>query len=95
MASIDLKQKEYALNYFETKNRIPFFVYSANDLQQVEGNFAESDFVKDVTGVSNVCERAAVKHAGEDADLVIPKTAGNGITIAAAKKREWVVTWET
>jgi len=95
MASIDLKEKEYALNFIETKYRIPFCVYSAETLQQVEGEFAVSDFVKNITGVDNVCERAAVKQSGEESKIVIHKTAKDGMTVAVAEKKRWEITWET
>lgn len=95
MASIDLKQKEYAINYFETKYRIPFYTYTADELEAVEGEFVESAFVKSITGVSNVCERAAMKLAGEGAELVVHKTAYEGMTVAVAKKKSWRIEWET
>lgn len=95
MASIDLKQKEYAINYFETKYRIPFYTYTADELEAVEGEYVESAFVKSITGVSNVCERAAMKLAGEGAELVVHKTAYEGMTVAVAKKKSWRIEWET
>jgi len=95
MASIDLKKKEYAPVYFETKYRVPYKVYSADELCEVEGDFTESEFVKSITGVSNVCERAAVRCAGEDAELIVKKQAYDGMTVAVAKKRKCVFTWET
>ena len=39
---------------------LDFLTLSAGELASVEGNFEESDFVRGVTGVGNVCERAAV-----------------------------------
>ena len=58
-------------------------VYSADELEMVEGDFAESDFVKDTVGVGNVCERAALKAAGENGILIQDKIAKDGITLAA------------
>lgn len=95
MASIDLKKSERALLYFETRNRILLTLYSAEELEAVEGNFTESEFVKSVTGVSNVCERAAIKHAGEGASLIVRKTAKDGMTLAVSKRKARIVTWET
>jgi len=65
--------------------QVPFITYTAEELKQVqcEDGFAESAFVKSVTGVGNVCERSALKAAGVQ-KLLIPKTARNGVTVAAA-----------
>ena len=47
----------------------------------VEGDFSESEFVKKVAGVGNVCERAAAKGGGK---LILKKITGDGVTLAAA-----------
>ena len=86
IASIDLKAQEEALLMLSRQWRIPFHTYSAGQLSQVEGKFTPSDFVKGITGVDNVCERAAIKaNAGK---LVVDKISGNGVT-AAVSKKEW------
>jgi len=94
MASIDLKKDEAGLLYFESRERIPFSVYSAELLQAVEGDFSESEFVKNITGVSCVCERAAILKAGDGAELVIPKTVGEGMTIAVSRRKARITVWE-
>lgn len=66
--------------------------YSAEELRNTEGEFASSDFVKQIAGVDNVCERSAVRAAGEGA-LILPKQAGEGVTVAAAV-RKWSVDFE-
>ena len=45
------------------------------------GDFTPSEFVREVTGVDNVCERAALLGAEK---LIVRKTAGHGVTVAAA-----------
>ena len=55
--------------------------YSAEELLAVEGAFSSSGFVQSVTGVDNVCERAAMKEADS---LLIRKQAADGVTVAAA-----------
>ncbi|MFQ7002207.1 MAG: cobalamin biosynthesis protein, partial [Clostridium sp.] len=60
---------------------IPFKVYSKKELEKVEGNFTESDFVKSVTGISNVCERAAIIE-NKKGKLKVKKTIGNKVTLA-------------
>ena len=66
-------------------NRIPFLTYSAEELKQVKGDFQESSFVKEKTGVDNVCERAAMKAANEEGTFILRKQAENGMTIAIVK----------
>ena len=51
---------------------------------KVKGDFEGSDFVLETTGADNVCERSAV--LGSGGKLIIHKTAGEGVTVAAAEK---------
>ena len=83
-ASIDLKQDEPGLAAFCRSHGWPIAFYTAGQLQQVEGRFTPSAFVRSVTGVDNVCERAAVCAAG--GGLLFPKQAGGGVTLALAAK---------
>ena len=53
-------------------------------LNRVEYRFSESEFVKKITGVSNVCERAAMC-AAEGGKLLVKKTAHDGMTFSAAQ----------
>lgn len=95
VASIDLKEKEYGLVAFCQKRHLPFHTYSAGDLQEVNGEFKTSEFVARVTGVGNICERAAAKEAGNGYQLILPKTAKDGITLAVAKRKVVIKSWET
>lgn len=92
VASIDLKSNETGLIDFCRAYSLPFFTFTAEELEQVKGDFTESSFVASVTGVSNVCERAAKRAVGQGS-LIMKKTAGDGVTIAAAVK-EWSVKFE-
>ncbi|MBE6050692.1 MAG: cobalamin biosynthesis protein CbiG [Clostridium sp.] len=92
VASIDLKKEEEGLLEFCKKYNLEFKVYSAEELKSVPGDFTESSFVKSITGVSNVCERAAVK-GSNNSDLILRKRAKNGATVAIAKE-EWSVDFE-
>ena len=74
---------------------MPFFTYTAEQLQAVSGSFSESGFVAQVTGVPNVCERASMAAAGEDAELVMKKQAKDGMTIAIAKRKPQIMDWST
>ena len=56
--------------------------YTADELRAVPGQFAHSDFVQSITGVDNVCERAAVLAAG--GPVWAHKWARDGVTFAVA-----------
>lgn len=81
-ASIDLKQQEAGLLAFCQRHSWPVTFYSAEQLCAAPGQFTPSPFVQSITGVDNVCERAAVLASG--GTLRFPKQAGNGVTFALA-----------
>lgn len=93
VASIDLKKDELGLMTLAQYHHVPFFTFSAEELKLAEGSFSESEFVEKTTGVSNVCERAAMLCAGNDAELIMKKTAGNGMTLAVAKRAPVISKW--
>lgn len=83
VASIDLKAHEEGLLAFCEAHGYPFATYTAKQLARVAGQFTPSAFVQQVTGVDNVCERAALAGGGR---LCVPKQAGDGVTIALARR---------
>lgn len=103
ISSIDLKKNAEGLMTLAQYYHVDFKTYSAVQLEGVElteGEFSQSDFVKEITGVSNVCERAALLCAEEmgkkdGAGLELRKTAGEGITLALATRSPKIITWET
>ena len=83
IASIDLKKDEEGLilaaEEFNAKTRF----FSADELGKVESVSESSEFVKKITGVDNVCERAAI--LGSDFGwLICTKYKEDGVTVAAA-----------
>ena len=86
LATIDIKENEPALQALSHKYRIPVITFEASVLERAKGEFSASEFVRQTVGVDNVCERAAVLAAGAHAELICPKTAGEGITVAIAKR---------
>ncbi len=84
VGSIDLKRDEPGLLDFCRERGWPVEYYTASQLEAAEGDFTPSDFVRRTTGVDNVCERAAALGGGR---IVIQKTAGHGVTVAAAAER--------
>lgn len=79
--TIDLKRDEPGLLAFCRSRAWPLTCYTAEELSAVEGDFTPSPFVHSVTGVDNVCERAAALAGGA---LLVRKQALNGVTAALA-----------
>lgn len=104
MASIDIKSDEEGIIGFAEKFKIPVSFYSGEELAGLEGDFTPSEFVASVTGVENVCERAAFMLATENcakdhskptlADcMVLPKSGKDGVTVSIMKT-DWSVRFE-
>lgn len=82
LATIDLKSEEPCIRAFCEKYRLPLVTASAQTLAAVEGEFTASAFVGQVTGVDNVCERAAVLAGG--GALIFRKQSRDAVTVAAS-----------
>lgn len=82
IASVDLKKDETGIIHFCKKYELPFITYSADELSKVEGSESASSFVKQITGVDNVCERAALCYGG---NLIVNKTIYDGVTVAISR----------
>ena len=91
-ASIDIKQNEPGLLLFCEKHGLPFRTFTAEQMQDAQGEFSRSAFVQQTVGVDNVCERAAVC-AAQNGTLILHKFAQNGVTAAVAVP-DWRVTFE-
>lgn len=88
LASIDLKKDEPGLIAFAESNRLPFAVWTAEELNALSGDFSGSAFVKETTGTDCVSERAAVKACG--GELTVRKIAKDGMTFALAESKEGI-----
>ena len=86
-ASIDLKAQEQGLLEFCRERALPVTFYTAQELREVPGMFTKSQFVSSITGVDNVCERAAMVGAKT---LLVRKTACSGVTVAVAVEQREV-----
>ena len=84
VGSIDIKKDEPGLLAFCTVHDWQLITFSAARLREVEGEFTASFFVRNVTGVDNVCERSAKLLSG--GQLIKEKTTGNEVTLAAAER---------
>jgi len=92
LASIDLKEQEEGLLSLGKTWDLPIKFFNKEALLEVEGSINYSAYVEQVTGVGNVCERAAILGA-DGGRLLLEKRAGDGITVALAMK-EWRVDFE-
>lgn len=96
-ASIDLKKDEAGLLALAEEYGSHLHTFSAEELEKVSGDFSESSFVEQVTGVSNVCERSAVCLARRELqglanagyEVVLPKTIIDGVTISIVRLFEY------
>lgn len=91
VCSIALKADEPGILEYCGEIGAPFITYTAEELEAVDGKFAASEFVKSVTGVDNVCERAAV--CGSGGEILIGKQCGGGVTAALACD-DWRISFD-
>ena len=84
VASLDRKAEEPGLVAFARHNGWPLRCYAPDRLRQIHGAVSPSPFVAEVTGVDNVCERAALVGADR---LLAPKYARDGVTVAVAAEK--------
>lgn len=84
LSTIDIKAGEAAVSWLAAKYGWELRTFTSGELLAVEGEFEESEFVKSVVGVGNVCERSCTAGGGT---LVIHKQAGEGVTVAAATEK--------
>lgn len=85
--SIDMKKNEPGILEVAEEYGVPFITFSAEELRTVEKVSCGSQFVEQVTGVDNVCERS-VKLFCPEGELLLPKICGDGVTFAAACRRK-------
>ena len=85
ICSIELKKDEKCIVDFSEKYSIKFKTFCAKALNEVEGEFSSSAFVKSTTGVDNICERSAMCEG--EKELLLKKQSNNGMTIALAKTK--------
>ncbi len=93
ISSIDLKENEMAVLLLAEKLERPFMTYSAEELEEIEGIFPESEFVQETVGVGNVSARAAARSAGKGYRLIRETVKEDGMTFAAAIPGILMLNW--
>jgi cobalt-precorrin 5A hydrolase len=86
IASIDLKADEVGIIETAKHLGVSFITFSAEELNDLEDKFTESQFVKKITGVGGVCEPAAKKASGMG-KIIVPKQVVGKVTVAVAEER--------
>lgn len=98
VASIDRKKEEAGIWELSERLGISYEVYTARELEQVTDRVHSSAFVEQTVGVDNVCERSALRLAGEygeNCGLVVEKQTCDGMTVAVAEYRPRSYCWHT
>jgi cobalt-precorrin 5A hydrolase len=89
ICTIDMKQAEPGLVEFADALGAPILSFTAEELNALAGDFAASEYVREVAGTDNVCERSATAGGlagGGKGRLIVGKTARNGVTLAVFEK---------
>lgn len=81
VSSIDRKADEPAVLALAQAWDVPMRFYTAQELDEVPGDFPPSAFVRKTTGTDNVCQRAAAR-ASKNGRCLLGKTAYDGMTIS-------------
>lgn len=87
LGSIDIKSEETGLIKFASDLGKTIKFFTAHELENIPGDFTESEFVRNTVGVGSVCERSAAIMAGGIGSIIQKKKSGNGITVSLAMKR--------
>jgi len=85
IATVDVKQDEIGIIEACKNLKCEMMIISREAIKVVQDKFNKSSFVEDTIGVSSVCEPCAYISGGE---LIVRRTAINGITIAISKGGE-------
>lgn len=91
IGSVDRKAEEKGLVLLAGSLGVPFETWSAGQLENIEDVTGESEFVRQITGTGNVCERAALM-GSRRGRLLLKKSAGRGMTLALAAE-DWSVNF--
>ena len=88
IASADIKKDETGLLEAAETLGVKTMFFTADKLNEAQGDFSESQFVKDTVGTGCVCERAAVLAGGA---LTIKKAVTDGVTVAVAQEKRRII----
>lgn len=84
LATIDLKRDEAGILQAAERLGVPVQIVSRERIRVLQDVLREPGFVEEITGVAAVCEPAAML-AGAQTQLLAPKLARDGVTVALAQ----------
>jgi cobalt-precorrin 5A hydrolase len=84
LATIDLKQDEAGILAAAERLGVPVQIIGRERIRVLQDALRDPGFVEDITGVAAVCEPAAML-AGAQMQLLAPKLARSGVTVALAQ----------
>jgi cobalt-precorrin 5A hydrolase len=84
LATIDLKREEAGILEAAERLGVPVQIVSRERIRVLQDVLREPGFVEEITGVAAVCEPAAML-AGAQTQLLAPKLARDGVTVALAR----------
>jgi len=86
IASIDIKKDEEGLLVFSKKIGVESIFFSSEELASLpELGFTPSEAVRRITGVDNICERAAYA-ASQDGEIIVKRVSKDGVTLAVVRE---------
>ncbi len=83
-ATIDLKSEEAGILAAAERLGVPVQIIDRGRIRSLQSVLRTTGFVEEITGVAAVCEPAAML-AGSQTQLLAPRTAWNGVTVALAE----------
>lgn len=84
LATIDLKKDEAGILAAAERLGVPMQTIGRERIRPLQDALRDPGFVEDITGVAAVCEPAAML-AGAQTQLLAPKLARSGVTVALAQ----------
>jgi cobalt-precorrin 5A hydrolase len=84
LATIDLKREEAGILAAAARLGVPVQIIDRKRIRALQDVLREPGFVEEITGVAAVCEPAAML-AGSQTQLLAPRMARHGVTVALAE----------
>jgi cobalt-precorrin 5A hydrolase len=84
LTTIDLKKDEAGILAAADRLGVPVQIIGRERIRVLQDALRDPGFVEEITGVAAVCEPAAML-AGAQTQLLVPKTARDGVTVALAQ----------
>lgn len=96
VVSIDFMKDESGIKEYCCERNLPFDTYTEEELDEVNGTFAESETEGEAVGAPNICEKAALLGSSRDGKgrLILRKYEQDKVAVALAMKK-WSVEFDS